>query len=129
MQSVMFLKIKQMYFSIRFDLDMNCNGWYFELIRFELTQFEEKTLSRLLVALKRAVFVKKKCEDCPFSAQSLIFEALCEFFERPDMSFTLVPRWCRWVTCIPICRSFIPLKENRGWRKKLTKPYPSRRWG
>ena len=34
-----------MFFSIRFILDMNYKGWYFELISFELTQFEEKTLS------------------------------------------------------------------------------------
>ena len=36
---------------------MNYKGWYFELISFELTQFEEKTLSQLLVPL---FFVKKK---------------------------------------------------------------------
>ena len=62
------VKCNPLCLSIRFILDMNFKGWYFDLISFKLTQRKKKDSFVIILALKRAVFVKK-CGDCPFYAQ------------------------------------------------------------
>ena len=56
------------------------------------------------------------------------FKALCEFFERRGYEFYTSTQMVKMGDMYPNLEDFMPPTENRAWRRKVAKLYPSLQW-
>ena len=82
--------------------------------------FEEKN--------RRKAIIRRKKMEIEEERKRRKFKVLCEFFERRGYEFYTRTPMVKMGDLYPDLKEFMPPTENRAWRRKVAKLYPSLQW-